>query len=189
MRIFYSVIGLLVLVLVSLVSYEAGRLHKQKLSPVIKPILVNGETTSLKAEMIGEELFIRLQDFKQYSGAVDDESVLNPEEPAIQLQIPDTRARKEGASFELDSFLITDLITEQLDQEWSIAAEIRNTSNQAYETVQLTAVYENRSGLRIGTATGMVYDLLPDHRKTIQLVTLDNLADYDSVRFQTDFIY
>lgn len=187
-RFIFSVIFIIVLVGVAIISYLIGA-ESDKGNDVEKiPLFIDGELSSIHVERIENKHYIHIQNFVEYINAETDKIDGHTDE-GIYLQIKDPRAREQGAFYEVGSFKISDMITEKQDYGWSIAAEITNQSTEPYETVKIIAVYENRSGQRMGTASGIVYDLLPGSTKTLQFITIDDLSDYHKIRFQTDFIY
>ncbi|KKC49548.1 hypothetical protein VE23_24945 [Paenibacillus sp. D9] len=82
-------------------------------------------------------------------------------------------------------FVFSQLQAEKNDFGWKVSVEMTSDTS-AYSGVNLTAVFYNESGKRVGSAFGAVTNIGKGDTKFTDLITTDDLTGYKTVKFQID---
>lgn len=94
----------------------------------------------------------------------------------------------------VDTYYAGDFVFTQLSVKpnvldmWDVDVEVANNGSKAISGANLTAVFYDGSGKRLGTATGSIMGLGIKETKVMSFHSSDDLTGYKTVKFQTDIV-
>ncbi|WP_438446939.1 FxLYD domain-containing protein [Gorillibacterium sp. sgz5001074] len=146
-------------------------------------LMVNGKPSPVEIRLIDDVSYAPVRAVAEMLQA---EVQWDGDTQTVHVLTPGYGKETDGV-YTLDSVVVSGVQAVKDDYGWNLTADVRNPGKEALRTAGLTAVFYNKSGERIGTATGTVYSLNPGQTKTVIFATTSDLAGYDRIRFQTDF--
>lgn len=146
-------------------------------------LYVNGNVSPTAIELIDDTSYVPLRAVAEMLGA---EVRWDDDTRSVHITSAHSNVQHDGV-YEFDGFALSAVSITKDEYGWSITADIRNLGGTDYRTLGLTAAFYDRSGNRIGTATGTVYGLKQGQIKTVIFAAANDLTGYETVKFQADF--
>jgi hypothetical protein len=146
-------------------------------------LMVNGKPSPIDIQLIDSVSYVPVRAVSEMLHA---EVQWEESTHTVHIISPDYNGQEDGV-YNLDSLAISRVQAVEDDYGWNVTAEVQNTLQTPLRTAGLTAVFYDKTGKRIGTATGTVYNLNVGQSKTVIFATTDELTGYDKIKFQSDF--